>query len=474
MQKIVRIHEKILDHLFHLRKNNPELYFVPRKINNKNRFDKGYWFLGDDRIYLNVSFWNGVDWKQRIHNIGFVVLHNCESYIEFSAQDSPNKADFFQKLSTKIGGFQKDGLKDKWHKYYSGIDYIKNLDDFIEQIKPIIDEEILKERPHGISLLDKKFFTKYISKIINLRNKQIELGKINKVSRICWNTNSWKFPSGPNGKSYSKNSHERKNGFGHEEWLFDKSKIIDGYHYAFIQSLFITSDRHYNQNYNITLITINNLNKIYFVGKIQNVKCITHEESERTYQIYKSKGWIDQMKGEIEKAGAISEEFNKIRPNSFFNIKFKLDDVFQPDELIEIDESDINITTNRYKLLPQKTEIAFGMEEEEDQGSKKNTKKRKRVFNSECEYDPYHDQMQNAIFDLLKKSGQYNPDKVYIEKGRVDIKAKTRNGAWHYFELKTDKPKLSIRKALGQILEYAYFPNTQKAEKLIIIADEKP
>jgi len=45
---------------------------------------------------------------------------------------------------------------------------------------------------------------------------------------------------------------------------------------------------------------------------------------------------------------------------------------------------------------------------------------------------------------------------------------------WHYFELKTDNAKQSIRKALGQILEYAFFPNANKAEKLIIVSDEKP
>ena len=56
----------------------------------------------------------------------------------------------------------------------------------------------------------------------------------------------------------------------------------------------------------------------------------------------------------------------------------------------------------------------------------------------------------------------------------VDIKAKTHFGKWHYFEIKTDCPKLSIRSALGQILEYSYWPDSEKAEKLIIISDNVP
>jgi indole-3-glycerol phosphate synthase len=81
--------------------------------------------------------------------------------------------------------------------------------------------------------------------------------------------------------------------------------------------------------------------------------------------------------------------------------------------------------------------------------------------------------MQNAIFELLK-TDKYDYKKVFIEKDRVDIKAITRNGIWHYFELKTDNPKLSIRKAIGQIMEYAYYPDKEKADKLIIISDNKP
>jgi hypothetical protein len=475
MEKIIRIHEKILDHLLRLRKDEPNLFFVPRKINNQNRLEKGYWFIGNE-YYLHLSFWNGTDWKEKIHNIGFVVLHNGQSYIELSAQDSTSKAAFLQKLITKVGGFKRDGSKNKWHKHYADKDYTTNLNDFIQNVKPQIDSLIKKEKPKGIDLLDQTFFNSYIKKVITLREKQIEFGTKNKLSRICWNTENWKFPSGSQGKSVSTEAYEADTGYGHEEWLFDKSKIIDGYHYAFLQPLFLKSDKHDNEIYDISLITINNLNKQYYIGEIKNVECITREESVRIYRTYKANGWVEQMRADVERVGANYDKFNQTEPEIFFNIRFKFKNVFQPDELLEVADNDINITTNRYKLLPRKSEIAIGTENEEDEseGNKRNTNKRKKVFNSDCEYDPYHDQMQNAIFELLKNSGKYDYKKVYIEKGRVDIKARTKQDTWHYFELKTDNPKQSIRKALGQILEYAYFPDTEKADKLIIVADEKP
>lgn len=474
MEKIVRTHEKILDHLLRIRKTNSGLYFVPRKINNKERLDRGYWFLGNE-YYLNLSFWNGEDWKEKIHNIGFVVLKDKTSYIELSAQDSSDKAKFLAKIASKLGGFKKDGNKNKWFKHYSGTNFIESLDDFIINSKPIIDKLIAAEKPEGIKLLDKTFFNKYGKRIIDGREKQIEFGSKNKLSKICWNTENWKFPSGSQGKSVSTESYEADTGYGHEEWLLDKSKLVDGYHYAFLQPLNIKTDKHESEIYNISLFTINNLNKQYFVGEIKNVECINTDESIRVFKLYKSKGWIEKMREDVERVGANFQKFNDTPPEIFFNIRFKFKDVIQPDELIEVAENDINITTNRYKLLPRKAEIELGTinDDDETEGNKKNTNKRKKVFNSDCEYDPYHDQMQNAIFELLKTS-EYDYKKVFIEKGRVDIKAKTQQDRWHYFELKTDNPKQSIRKALGQILEYAYFPDTEKAEKLIIIADEEP
>lgn len=59
-----------------------------------------------------------------------------------------------------------------------------------------------------------------------------------RVSRVTFNTEGWMFPSGRNGKSTNAELHEGIYGYGHEEWLFDISKLIDGYHYGFIGVLF--------------------------------------------------------------------------------------------------------------------------------------------------------------------------------------------------------------------------------------------
>jgi len=123
MSNIVAIHNKILDFLLKRRIKDQSLYFLPRKRNNVSRLDKGYWFLGNDE-YVHVSFWEGSDWKEKIHNIGFVVLNNHTCYIELSAQDSDEKANFLSLVANKLGGGYKHKSKNKWFKDYEDNNYI--------------------------------------------------------------------------------------------------------------------------------------------------------------------------------------------------------------------------------------------------------------------------------------------------------------------------------------------------------------
>lgn len=297
----------------------------------------------------------------------------------------------------------------------------------------------------------------------------------NKISKICWNSKGWKFPSGSKGKSAASNSFEAEYGYGHEEWLFDKARIVNGYHYAFLQPLNLKSNKHVAKTYNISLFTITAGIK-YYVGEIKNAECISKEESRDIYAIYKRNGWLEEMVREIERAGADPTTFIKISPDIFFNVKFKFEDVIRPDEVEELSAQDFNITTTRYKLLPKTKSFTFVAEisDEDNEGRFKNTKKRNRIYKVENSFDPYHDKLQNALCALLRNNYKNEYKTVAIEKDRVDIKAKTHSDTWHYFEIKTDNPKLSIRNALGQLLEYSYWPDSEWAGKLFIISDNPP
>jgi len=70
---------------------------------------------------------------------------------------------------------------------------------------------------------------------------------------------------------------------------------------------------------------------------------------------------------------------------------------------------------------------------------------------------------QRKKSNLLRILWQQSKD--YENQKRNDVRPLSvstyeKEDLWHYFEIKTDSSKLSIRKALGQILEYAYWPSS--------------
>ena len=472
MSYILRSSEKILDHFISIREVDRTFVFVPRKINKGGRLDQGYWFLGN-HWYMNISLWNGVDWKERVNIIGLSINDKKEAYIELSAQGNPNSVGFLNKLASKVVGLKKSKNKNKWFKLLPGKKLSDHINYFVYTFKPIVDELLLSERPKEIAPLDEAFFKKYTEKIIARRKAQITFGEYNKIARLVWNINNWKFPSGAEGKSTSEGNFEAGAGYGHEEWLFDRTKPLNGFHYAFVQALNLETDLHVGKRINLSLYTTTKSEK-FFVGTISNIEVISETESIWAYSEYKKNGWLKKMEDDLTFVEANTEDFKQTPDYMFFNIKYRFTDLRQPDELLKISSDDPNITNNRFNLLPLKTEVVVDsfIDEEEDEGKAKSTKKVKRSVNYDGEFSPYHNLMQNEINIFLKASKLYK--KVCIEKGRVDLKGLTHDNKWHYFEIKTDNPKMSVRKALGQILEYSHYPNHSRAERLIIVGDTPP
>lgn len=293
-----------------------------------------------------------------------------------------------------------------------------------------------------------------------------------KIARICWNTNDWKYPSGIEGKSKNKHSYEKIMGYGHEEWLLDDTRIMpDGYHYGFLQAMNVKSDIHEHVHYDIHLFTITPTSQKVYIGCLCNAEGITLEQSQAVYDYYKKKGWITEMKQEVMACGGYVRDFD---PEWMFNIRFRFKDAkinYSNPLLIES-----NSIGHRYNLMNKKTPFAFIKHNNDTEYLNVDAILRKTKEN-EITINPIHKKIQNAVVKLL--SSQYT--NLSLETGdfilgqRVDIQGKQKNtNEWHYFEIKTYSAKRSIREALGQILEYAHYPSSHRADRLYIIGPEKP
>lgn len=88
-----------------------------------------------------------------------------------------------------------------------------------------------------------------------------------------------------------------------------------------------------------------------------------------------------------------------------------------------------------------------------------------------------HNELQYTLYQTLCKD--YGVENVKVPyrlsyAGEVDV-AVRNGGSMIFFEIKTAPyAKSALREAVGQILEYAYWPNADRASELVVVAEAKP
>lgn len=301
-----------------------------------------------------------------------------------------------------------------------------------------------------------------------------------KVVRICWNTNSWRSPSGPEGKSKNKDSYEDIVGYGHEEWIFDLDKIVDGYHFSFLQAANTGRNVHKNSYLKVYLYSINSATKTrWWIGSIANLQIVPESESERIYQIYKEQGWLDEMIDQVGQAGASSEDLRKTDPKILFTVKFRPSDLRLEEPPKEFSASDDSLSATYYNFqpylgLPDFLSHTFNFVPGHNPG--KNEGWRTYEDNSK-KIDNLHNQIQNGAYLHLTKS--YGNDNVGTEQltsngTKIDIVARESDKGLIFYEVKTSSTVLGcIREAFSQLLEYSYYPDSNHAKKLVIVSPNK-
>ena len=307
-----------------------------------------------------------------------------------------------------------------------------------------------------------------------------------KIARICWNNNYWVSPSGRLGKSGDKKSYEFITGFGHEEWNFDTDKVVDGYVYGFLQQCNNKTDIHKDAIYNISFYSIEKINsyknKKWWLGRINSVEVITENESKRVYNIYKKNGWLREMEADLRKLNLDLTAFKETSKDTFFNIRFKIFDMQLLDEPMGIEKKDPAIPSFYYNLLnkTQDPNLAKAISNTFIFKPGHNPGKNKTVTKSKGgkkDKSLFHNEMQTKIFLLLEanyKKGNVGTENDLGYQTKVDIVVKDKNG-FVFYEIKTSQTaKAAIREAIGQILEYAFWPDKKYAKKLVIIAPPTP
>ena len=298
---------------------------------------------------------------------------------------------------------------------------------------------------------------------------------IEKITRICWNTENWERPSGLTGKSKDKDSYEQTHHFGHEEWLFDKRMILkEGYLYGYLQAL-LHPECHKGKVYDIHLFAINSdtQDRLY-VGCLRNAEVLTDEEGDWASTECKKLGLVQEMDRDLKRIG-VKKSLKSVHPN----VRFKLDQVeleypnyklIDPESLVGHRYQLMDGVSERLKFLDTPKEEAEPTQLTEDIVCSISTPtyvKRQR-----------HKEIQLALKKYLSLNG-YSKIELEADAGirrQIDLKAYHKaSQSFHYFEIKVYDARLSIREALGQILEYAHYLSPDCAvSKLFIVGPESP
>lgn len=160
-----QLHEMLLQHLLDYRsQKRPGLTFALRKINNRGRLDKGYWFHGNDTYILVCFTMSGVA-NNRTNEFGFGFEPGKKgSHISLvtGEETPPLLKSFYDSIVKTIPGFEPD-LPNKPHrffKYYTpkNRDPISCLNEFLENdFRKIYDLSVEKGLANDLWVPEERF-----------------------------------------------------------------------------------------------------------------------------------------------------------------------------------------------------------------------------------------------------------------------------------------------------------------------------
>ena len=171
MAAITEIHQAVFNYL---QDKHPDLRFSLRQVNRYDRLEQGYWFHGNEN-YMIVSFWEGLDWRNKTPNIFFHIDISGKTRLELVDTDGADKAIFFENIAPSLKA-TRQGKRFIWMKSYnSESDYISSLESFIRNDKQLIDSFIKIGKSESLfPLIDKDDFENKRARVLDLQGRRIK------------------------------------------------------------------------------------------------------------------------------------------------------------------------------------------------------------------------------------------------------------------------------------------------------------
>lgn len=342
-----------------------------------------------------------------------------------------------------------------------------------------VSESLVNARSSGVAILgeDLKIVRELWDRFVPNRRagRNVEGENPNrKLARIAFNSGGWKKPTGDAGELESGETYNARNKFGHEDWLFRDEWVIDGWRYAFIQGMNKSRKAYLGESLNVTLYTLQPDRRRRLVATINGLEALGDQQARDAVDVFRAKGWLKTMQDEVKAIGGTAEALgNPEWAEHVLNVRFRLAnvDAYSPETFLPDDEW----IRDRHRYMLYKLEPSDLERIERYAPGRRGSQEAPKIHKlfrrgvKPVEYTPEHDRMQARLMAELQQ--EYGKDHVWREQDFVDLRVETENELI-YFEIKTDlDPRVVIRHALGQIIEYAYHPARagRRPDKLVIV-----
>ncbi len=305
------------------------------------------------------------------------------------------------------------------------------------------------------------------------------------LNRMCWNYRGWRLPTGASGDG----GYPSKMGFGHEEWNFQIEDAVDGFVYGYLyykpaERVIRESGGHFRIGF--WSIHPDTREKL-LVGIYNDATRLTDDDYKKLDYAFSQRKIYERRIEELQIAvnsmsekAAYNEVTNSVRQR-WLNFKCPVEKVQHLAEYVPvrdivkdkplgqyftrptfISQSSLPVVPRRsfqdvHKRLTKRRSTTLA----EDAYYRENSKNLKRIIR-------HHNKLSNKFAAWLKKSGCLD---ISQEQDYVDVSFQ-KIDTLYLAELKTCYgvgTTKAIREALGQLLEYNYYPGRESASQWVVV-----
>lgn len=284
------------------------------------------------------------------------------------------------------------------------------------------------------------------------------------LSRICVNSRGWTHPTGDASRQETSRPKSFANmyGYGHEEWLFRSEWQVDGWQYGFLQG--VNNSRKklagMKEAVDVTLYTCEPGDERKYVARINDLECLSYEQSDAIHQLFAEKGWIDVMRSEIDAVGGTATVLgDPWWVSGMLNVRFRQENVhwFPADTFAKAGDYVLNLKRYQFNINLEADQIPDTRRPQPGRQSTQTAPNQLPFYrrgSSGGLCTPEHGLMQEKLFHEL--TAEYPDADVLYEQNFVDITVNTPTERILY-EIKSDlTPRTVLRLAIGQLLEYGF------------------